>query len=511
LWGFGPDKQRTYEVSTKATTTGGSTFNALNITWFAGPGHFELDETIDTASGSWRITEMRHFITSPEGNIGVVAITASTDAAHPADIRTERYFLKDHLGSNAGTFKQNALESRATYDVWGVRVESGNPALAGFDTSQRGYTGHEHLATFGLIHMNGRIYDPLLGRFLQADPIIDEPFNLQSYNRYSYVANNPLAFTDPTGYSKWNRIRDRVIKPIAIMVVAYYTGQFVGNWITASGTVTSSSATVSTVVEGVGAVTNTATATSVSSGTISLAGAGSGAAAGFAAGGLQGGNLNSALQGAVTGGISGGINGFFGNSYNLTRVGVETVAGGINARINGGSFSSGTKRGAIYSLLTYGNWAMRQDTIAHSRLNTTGANSNGISDGFMSDGFSAAGARAEYDSNGDKLPCIAPLGGCQGRADTSNGDQTKNIFGIPYSPNGLPDHVNESFAGPHDWFRKLTGAYDAMGNSRHVTGFALKWDSFMNFANLVPAAPFALAGFIHTKVPALEHVFGKSK
>lgn len=48
--------------------------------------------------------------------------------------------------------------------------------------------------------MNGRIYDPTLGRFLQADPHIQAPMNSQSYNRYSYVLNNPLSYTDPSGY-----------------------------------------------------------------------------------------------------------------------------------------------------------------------------------------------------------------------------------------------------------------------------------------------------------------------
>jgi RHS repeat-associated protein len=52
----------------------------------------------------------------------------------------------------------------------------------------------------GLVHMNGRIYDPLLGRFLSADVAIQAPGNLQSYNRYSYVMNNPLTLTDPTGW-----------------------------------------------------------------------------------------------------------------------------------------------------------------------------------------------------------------------------------------------------------------------------------------------------------------------
>jgi uncharacterized protein RhaS with RHS repeats len=50
--------------------------------------------------------------------------------------------------------------------------------------------------------MNGRIYDPLLGRFLSADPIIQFPNDLQSYNRYSYVRNNPLSRIDPSGYTE---------------------------------------------------------------------------------------------------------------------------------------------------------------------------------------------------------------------------------------------------------------------------------------------------------------------
>ena len=48
--------------------------------------------------------------------------------------------------------------------------------------------------------MNGRVYDPLLGRFLSADPFIQDPMDTQGLNRYSYVKNNPLAYTDPSGF-----------------------------------------------------------------------------------------------------------------------------------------------------------------------------------------------------------------------------------------------------------------------------------------------------------------------
>ena len=66
----------------------------------------------------------------------------------------------------------------------------------------RGFTGHEHLDRTGFIHMNGRVYDPTLGRFLSPDPIVQAPTYSQDWNRYSYGFNNPLTFTDPTGFTE---------------------------------------------------------------------------------------------------------------------------------------------------------------------------------------------------------------------------------------------------------------------------------------------------------------------
>jgi RHS repeat-associated protein len=75
--------------------------------------------------------------------------------------------------------------------------------IGAFDSttvSTRGFTGHEMIDSVDLVHMNGRIYDPEIGRFLSADPFVQEVGNLQSMNRYSYVLNNPLSFTDPSGF-----------------------------------------------------------------------------------------------------------------------------------------------------------------------------------------------------------------------------------------------------------------------------------------------------------------------
>ena len=64
---------------------------------------------------------------------------------------------------------------------------------------ERGYTGHEHLTTVGLIHMNGRIYDPVLRQFMSPDNFVQDPYNTQNFNRFAYVLNNPLLYTDPSG------------------------------------------------------------------------------------------------------------------------------------------------------------------------------------------------------------------------------------------------------------------------------------------------------------------------
>ena len=115
-----------------------------------------------------------------------------------------RYFHKDHLGSIATiTDAAGAVVERLSYDAWGKRrFPNGQDDPSGSVASQttRGFTGHEQLADVGLIHMNGRVYDPLLGRFGTPDPTTENPFSTQGWNRYSYVGNSPLNFTDPSGY-----------------------------------------------------------------------------------------------------------------------------------------------------------------------------------------------------------------------------------------------------------------------------------------------------------------------
>src|SRR5262249_21211444 len=85
---------------------------------------------------------------------------------------------------------------RQNFDAWGRRLASGAPSA-----TTRGFTGHEELDSYGLVNMNARLYDPVIGRFLSADTQIDSPYAMQLLNGYSYVGNNPLSYTDPTGHS----------------------------------------------------------------------------------------------------------------------------------------------------------------------------------------------------------------------------------------------------------------------------------------------------------------------
>jgi RHS repeat-associated protein len=74
-----------------------------------------------------------------------------------------------------------------------------------------GFTGHESEDEFGLVNMKGRIFDPKLGRFLTTDPLVSHPRFSQSWNPYSYVLNNPLSVTDPTGFDAFSEYHAEIL------------------------------------------------------------------------------------------------------------------------------------------------------------------------------------------------------------------------------------------------------------------------------------------------------------
>ena len=114
--------------------------------------------------------------------------------------------MRDYIGNITHVYNSsNSTTQEYSFDAWGRRR---NPTDWSYDlTSQpelfagRGFTSHEHLPWFNLVNMNGRLYDPAVGRFISPDNFVQDPGNSQSYNRYSYCLNNPLKYTDPSGYT----------------------------------------------------------------------------------------------------------------------------------------------------------------------------------------------------------------------------------------------------------------------------------------------------------------------
>ena len=117
---------------------------------------------------------------------------------------TWEYFNLDHLGSVAVITDQGGnVMQRLSYDAWGKqRNADGTDANCGtiISSTTRGFTNQEQMPTACLVNLSARLYDPSIGKFLAADSIVPDVFNGQSYNRYAYVTNNPLSFTDVTGH-----------------------------------------------------------------------------------------------------------------------------------------------------------------------------------------------------------------------------------------------------------------------------------------------------------------------
>jgi len=236
-----------------------------------------------------------------------------------------KFLHKDYIGSILAISDEagNKLEQRH-FDAWGnfTHLQIGNGAIITDkniidNTSlllERGYTSHEHFAEVGIIHMNGRLYDPLLRRFLNADENIQDPANTQNYNKYGYVLNNPLMYNDPSG-------EFALIALVAVMAKAAFAA------------IAITAATYTTIALIKGNWTVSGFFRSISS---------------------------AAITGMVSGALSFGIGTLFqvasiANSLGTTgvtlaRAGLHAVSMGVLSSVTGGSFWSGAASGAFASL-----------------------------------------------------------------------------------------------------------------------------------------------------------------
>ena len=264
-------------------------------------GSYEREAHYNSSNVLWQIRH-RHMVG------GFLQIKRTETSGQSGMTEEQSYFLKDHLGSTSAVLDHNGtVVERPSFDAWGKTRNATTWADADADTqwlssqyTNRGYTGHEQLDESGLIHMNGRIYDPEVGRFLSPDPYIQDPEHSQNFNRYTYVLNNPLSYTDPSGhfFKKLFKSVKRVFRSV---------GKFfkkVGKWIKQDWRFLATAALA--LVTGGVAGSLAAGAGWGAATTAVIAGASAGFVGGFVGGLLHGTNFGDAFLAGLKGGIIGG-------------------------------------------------------------------------------------------------------------------------------------------------------------------------------------------------------------
>ena len=182
---YAPDRSRWRQVSTYSGATETTLYLGGLLEKFTSKG----------------VTHWKHLIPTPSGQVQVIRRSSGANETF--------YVATDHLGSTDVVMNAaGAVLARPSFAAYGARRNAttwnGSPtslewqAIA--DTTRRGFTGHEHLDNVMLVHMNGRVFDPVVGRFTSADPYVDCPESTQGWNRYSYVKGQVLSASDPTGF-----------------------------------------------------------------------------------------------------------------------------------------------------------------------------------------------------------------------------------------------------------------------------------------------------------------------
>ena len=208
---YGPSGNRWKQVAKSAAVT--------ETTHYAGAW---FDKAVAGGRTIWR-----HYLPAPGG----VAMQLQSSDGTAASMR---YVMLDHLGSiDRITDDAGRVIASASFGAFGTRrranwagIPTAGELAALTAVSDDGFTGHEHLDNVELIHMNGRVYDPLLGRFISADPFVTRPHDGQGLNRYSYVLNNPLAFTDPSGFDPVPCLATQSGNCVQITVIAATWAQY---------------------------------------------------------------------------------------------------------------------------------------------------------------------------------------------------------------------------------------------------------------------------------------------
>jgi RHS repeat-associated protein len=260
-----------------------------------------LNPRLDLGHGFQRVIEAngttitdKLYVSVGGRNIALINSGAANDSS---------YMHHDHLGSVIAVTDANGqVVARYHYDAWGKQTQTAGST----SPTRRGFTGHEEIVALGLVNMNGRVYDPVIGRFMSVDPMLQDPTNWQNYNGYSYVLNDPLMLTDPSGHMNQYF---KAVASIAVMAMAPELSQFIWG------------------STGLGAAMGFSASSPITIG----------ATAGFVSGGIQGGTMKSALEGGVFGALSAEIGQKWGDGT-FNNVAAHAILGGVQSETMGGQF-----------------------------------------------------------------------------------------------------------------------------------------------------------------------------
>ena len=411
-----------------------------------------------------------------------------------------------------------------------LRKQAADPTVA--DNPFRFATNYTDVET-GLVDFGRRFYSPTWGRFINRDPIEEAG----GANLYGYCDNDAINRVDYLGDSWLSKLWDHTVLSVfqhigkAISSLQRWTNAhpIVANLLLTGGfpivgqtdahiiwhaaqrnpQIAAVVAAIATwYIGGLGAAAIypaiTATETAV------VAGAASGFVGGFVGARASGASLDDSfsagLRGAAGGAIMGGVAGYYGNTWNLGRVGVTAFAGGAASEIEGGSFERGAEISGGFAFITDIAYNMRAAEVANSRIDPN--NASGKSVGFFGDAFKLGGGRIDPRLS-LALQVPSPLGGVQGGQGY--------IFGMQYSSGSIADHLVEAYAGVHDflnsfWSYNGNGDWAPAGSviGQHLGSYAVTMSNIMNAVD-VPLATPIVAGSVVGINPEVEEAIINTK
>ncbi|MCL9804605.1 hypothetical protein NAT51_03670 [Flavobacterium amniphilum] len=337
--------------------------------YFSADGSMEIKATF--TAGNFTTPTSIEFTTYVGGDAYNASVVVKSDGTN----QNYFYLHRDYQGSiMAITNANGGIVEKRLYNPWGeiLKIQDGaENNLSKLTFFDRGYTGHQHLESVGLIHMNGRLYDPKLHRFLQPDNFVQDPYNTQSFNRYGYCWNNPFKYTDKNG----EELVSAILIGAGIAFAAYLTTNLVnGTPITLKGALMATfvGAVSGAVTFGIGSWTQTIGNFTLKATTQALShGIFQGTLSGFQGGGFWTGAASGALSSIASSAFSGGTNTrvLDGKRYNVAGTGwagagkfaksafgmisFGTVMGGAGAALTGGNFWKGAVTGLVVSSLNH--------------------------------------------------------------------------------------------------------------------------------------------------------------